>query len=477
MKYQTKLRTDEIIPNENICFPIGTILAVKNKYEKLDFSGVFSKHKKKGININSLIQALLSYKLTENLSISKASEWINRGEVLETFNLKTFEERALFRTLETIGMNREEIISDIQDRLFQIYNFEYTDINLDWTSLVLYGEKSKLGKYGYSRDHRPDKKQITVGISELAGPINVPIGITVNKGNLNDMKHFPDTYNQIKDRLKPGSLIIFDKGANSKKNIDLILVDKMKYLTSKKLNKSDDKRIKKFDKSKAELVDAEKGVYGIKFVKPSSIDYFYFSENLQKDQLKSRARKALQKLKEAKEIQKSIDNKKQLPKRFRINNVLIDVDYSYQTKLEELSDDEALKLLEKVIINGREGFFCIKSSENLTLQQALQTYRKKDSIEKIFNSLKNEIEIKPVRVWTDDSIYGALIIGFLAQLFISLTRYEIKELKTTSTKFIKNSLMNLTVTVNFGINRSKKYIYANFDPINRLILIQNVGIT
>ncbi len=477
MRYQTKLRTDEIIPNENICFPIGTILAVKNKYEKLDFSGVFSKHKKKGIDINSLIQALLSYKLTENLSISKASEWINRGEVLETFNLKTFEERALFRTLETIGKNREEIISDIQDRLFQIYNFEHTDINLDWTSLVLYGEKSKLGKYGYSRDHRPDKKQITVGISELAGPINIPIGITVNKGNLNDMKHFPDTYNQIKDRLKPGSLITFDKGANSKKNIDLILADKMKYLTSKKLNKSDDKRIKKFDKSKAELVDAEKGIYGIKFVKPSSTDYFYFSENLQKDQLKSRARKALQKLKEAKEIQKSIDNKKQLPKRFRINNVLIDVDYSYQTKLEELSDDEALKLLEKVIINGREGFFCIKSSEDLTLQQALQTYRKKDSIEKIFNSLKNEIEIKPVRVWTDDSIYGALIIGFLAQLFISLTRYEIKELKTTSTKFIKNSLMNLTVTVNFRINKPKKYIYANFDPINRLILIQNVGIT
>ena len=36
--------------------------------------------------------------------------------------------------------------------------------------------------------------------------------------------------------------------------------------------------------------------------------------------------------------------------------------------------------------------------------------------------------------------------------------------------------MNLTVTVNFIINRSKKYIYANFDPINKLILMQNQGI-
>jgi transposase len=477
MTYQTKLRTDEIIPNENICFPIGTIIAVKNKYEKLDFSGVFEKYKKKGRDINSLIQALLSYKLTDNLSISKGSEWINRSEVLETFDLKKFEERTLFRTLETIGQNREEIISDIQDRLFQTYNFEHTDVNLDWTSLVLYGDKSKLGKHGYSRDHRPDKKQITVGISELAGPINIPVGITINKGNLNDMKHFPETYNQVKDRLKPGSLIIFDKGANSTKNIELILASKMKYLTSKKLNKSDDKRIKKFDKSKAELIDSEKGVYGIKFVKPNSIDYFYFSENLQKDQLKSRGRKALRKLKEAKDIQKSIDNNKKLPMKFRINNVLIDVSYSYQTKLMELSEEEALKLVETVIINGREGFFCIKSSQDLTLQEALQTYRKKDSIEKIFNSMKNEIEIKPVRVWTDDSIYGALIIGFLAQLFISLMRYEIKELKTTSTKFIINSLMNLTVTVNIRINKAKMYIYANFDPINKLILHQNQGLT
>ena len=119
-----------------------------------------------------------------------------------------------------------------------------------------------MGKYGYSRDHRPDKKQITVGISELAGPINVPIGITVNKGNLNDMKHFNDTYQQVKDRLKPGSRITFDKGAHSKKNIDLILADKMKYLTSKKLNKSDDKRIKKFDKSKAELLMLKKEFTG-----------------------------------------------------------------------------------------------------------------------------------------------------------------------------------------------------------------------
>ena len=266
MTIQTKLRTNEIIPNSNICFPIGTILAVKKQYGKLGFSRVFSKHKQKGRDINSLLMALVSYKLTDNFSIHKASDWINRNEVLDTFGLEQFDQRTLYRLLETIGQNKEEIIADIQDRLFENFDFEHTNINMDWTSVVLFGDKSPLGKHGYSRDHRPDKKQITIGISELAEPINVPIGITVKEGNVPDVTHFADTYQQINDKLKKGSRIVFDKGANSKDNIKLILTDKMKYLTSKKLNTSDDKRIKAFDKSKAELIDSEKGIYSIKLV-------------------------------------------------------------------------------------------------------------------------------------------------------------------------------------------------------------------
>jgi len=181
MQKQTQLRTEHISPNKNISFPIGTILSVQEYYNKLGFSRVFGACKKKGRDINALINAILSYKLTENLSICKAAQWINRPEVLDVFNLEEFEERTLFRVLETIGRNMLEIIAGIQDCIFGLYDFEHTDINMDWTSFVLYGEKCILGKHGYSRDHRPDKKQITVGITELAAPINVPVGLTVRE--------------------------------------------------------------------------------------------------------------------------------------------------------------------------------------------------------------------------------------------------------------------------------------------------------
>jgi transposase len=473
MNKNTKLRAFPTIPNKNICLPIGTTLIAQYFFEKLNFYDIFGKYKSKGHDINSLLIGLLGYKLTENFSIKEASNWMNQDEVLGILNLKSFNQRVLYRTLETIGSNKEEILCDILNCLFSEYDFEHTDINLDWTSIVLHGTKCKLGKHGYSRDHRPDKLQITVGVSELADPINIPIGITVNKGNVLDLQHFPDTYNQVKNKLKKGSLIVFDKGANTKDNIELIEGDELKYLTAMKLNESHDKIIAAFDKDdkdNVKIVDSRKGIYGIKIVKPSSIKYFYFSELLQKRQLESKARAVMRKLEEAKEIQKAITNKKDLPKKFRVNNELIEINYSFTTKLEEMSEEEAIEFLKSTLITGREGFFCLKSNKNLTLKKALKVYRKKDSIEKIFDSLKNGIQIKPLRVWSEDSIYGAIILGFIAQLFISLMRYEFEEVKHRSTKFIKKSLSNLTLTVNFLKNGVKQYIFANFDKINSLIV-------
>jgi len=134
-----KPRTNEIVPNQNISFPIGTIHAVTKLYQVLNFREIFGKFKKNGIDINKLLQALTSYKLADNFSIKRAHEWINQNEVLEIFDLQPFGERTLYRTLETIGENREEIISDIQEILFERYEFEHTDINMDWTSIVLHG--------------------------------------------------------------------------------------------------------------------------------------------------------------------------------------------------------------------------------------------------------------------------------------------------------------------------------------------------
>lgn len=477
MTKQTNLRPSELESNNNISFPIGTAIAVKKYSQKLGFEQILSRYKKRGVDIVHLIEALITYRLTENGSICRASEWINWPDVLEQFNLGAFEERTLFRALEVVGDNYEEIILLLQKSIFSQYEFPHTDVNMDWTSFVLWGTKAELGKYGYSRGHRPDKKQITVGISQLSAPMNIPVGLTVQSGNVNDQTHFKSTFLQVCSMLKENSRIVFDKGGQSKDNLDLVLAHKMKYLSAKKLNLSDDKRIKTFVKSVDNCVDPEKGVYGEIIEYPSRTDYFFFSEQLQRDQIEAKLRMAEKKLAEAKEIQQALNKGKSLPKRFMLNNPLVKITYTYQTMLSELTEDQAKKLVQAAAITGREGFFCLVSSEKLTLAQALEIYRMKDAIEKVFQSLKNDINIKPLRVWTTKSLCGAILIGFLAQLIISLMRYDYVPLRQIAPKFIKISLMNLTVTIERAKAIAKRRIFSNFEAINSLICCQNQAIT
>lgn len=471
-----KQRTNLVNTNDNISFSVGTALAVQKYAEKLEFKRIFSKFKQRGVALDKIINAIISYKLTENLSLTRGADWINRPDVLNEFELESFEQRTLFRAIETIGANYQEVILDLQDILFSQYDFHHTDVNMDWSSLILWGDKAQLGKYGYSRDHRPDKKQITFGITELRKPINIPIGLTIAKGNVNDLKHFQTTFDQVRSSLRKESRIIFDKGGNSKDNINAVLAAKMQFLTAKKLNKSDDKLIASFDKSNATCINEKEGIYGIKQAFPARTNYFFFSEKLQHENIATSLRKAERQLKEAKEIQSAVVKGK-IPKRFTVNNVLVNVTIEYQTKLQDLSELQAFELVKNASITGREGFFCLTSSENLTLEEALTLYREKDSVEKIMHSLKNEINIKPLRVWSDNSIYGALLVGYLAHLIISLIRYDEPQLKTFSTKFIKISLMNLTVTIEKVNLMKKRRIYSNFDWINKLICMKNARIT
>jgi transposase len=445
--------------------------------ERLGLNEILGPLKTKGIDIDALVRGMIADQLGENFSILKASEWINRPEILEHYGIGSFNEKTLYRTVETIGQNREKIIFSLQDRVLKLLGAPCTDILLDWTSIGIFGDMAKLAKYGYSRDHQPDERQLTLGVAQLAPPLDIPIGFTVEAGNINDQTHMWNTYGQVRHLLQEGSLVVFDRGANDKKNLDRIGLDKNDYLTAKKLNASDDKIYQSFSKDSWECIDASAGIYALKKTFPSRINYYFFSEKLMKEHMRSRSRKAERLYAEARSIQNSLDKKKNLPKRFCIDNPLVDVRYDYQTKLVGMTEEEAKRLLLDDVIDGREGCFCLTSSRDMPASEALRIYRSKDAIEKLFHSLKSEIEIKPVRVWTDDAVYGVLLIGFIAQLMISLTRHFVKPAKRMSTKFIIASLNYLTLTVVSMENGMKRKFYSNFDKVNKAILAEYLAET
>jgi len=481
MKITTVNETYTITPTEHKSVSIGPSLFVRKMFNHLDLSSLFTPLKKRGIDISALVEANIAYKTTENFSMKCAHAWIMQPAMRQFYNLKEFNERTQYRLLDTLGENFDVLIKGIQQRIFSRYSFDITDINLDWTSICLHGTASPLGKYGYSRDHRPDKLQLTLGITELTKPNNIPIGVTVKAGNVNDMTHFKSTFLQSQKCLKKGSLIIFDKGADSISNLDTIEALGHDYLTAKKFNKSDDKILDTFWKNNPILLNSEEKrpnhrIFALVRQKRSSTTYYYFSEHLEQQNLDAVSRKAYRKFTEAETFQNCAENGRKIPKKYRLSNPLVKITYTVQTLLKEMDEEEAISFLKKELRTGREGFFALTSSRKLTAKEALKRYREKDSIEKIFHSLKNEIEIKPLRVWTENCIRGAILIGFLAQLFVSLARFEITRAKHMATKFILKSLEKLTLTVMQLKNGTLRAIYSNFDALNLELLGLKAGV-
>lgn len=477
MRIQSRLRTTQLTPNDNKSFSIGTPLMVDDWYERLGLNDIVGRYKSKGIDLDALVRGMLAYKLGDNFSVLRAGEWMNSPAVLEHYGLKRFNSKALYRTIELLGQNRERIILELQDRVLQLCDLPSTDIVMDWTSLVYFGDEPNLAKYGYSRDHQPGERQITLGVAQLAPPWNIPLAMTVEAGNINDSNHFRRTYQQVRRILLEHSLVIFDKGANDKRNLTSIELDHNDYLTSKKLNTCDDKVFQTFDENAWETIDEAEGVYALKHTFPSRVNYYFFSRKLKDDHEVSLRRLAERKLEEAKSIQHSLDGGKGLPKRFCLRNPLVDVRYDYQTKLVQMNEEAALRFLIEELRNGREGCFCLTSSRDMPAVVALERYRAKDAVEKMFHSLKGEIEVRPIRVWSEDAVYGVLLLGFIAQLMICLTRLTVEPARSVATKFITSSLNNLTVTVVLTEDGQKRRFYSNFDPLNQAILGELMGKT
>ncbi len=63
-----------------------------------------------------------------------------------------------------------------------------------------------------------------------------------------------------------------------------------------------------------------------------------------------------------------------------------------------------------------------------------------------------------------------LLLCFLVQAIVSMVRYEIPESRNSSTKFITDSLQNLTVTYVYDRKQAVRRIYSNFEALNSHIL-------
>jgi transposase len=398
------------------------------------------------------MKILLNNRLTYATSIHQILPTISE-ETCTLLGAEDASERSLYRTVEKMGALAPLIVERYQD-FVKRNNFVDKDQNIDWSSTFFEGKKAEIGAFGYSRDHRPDKRQVTFGIA--TGINGVPTALTIQNGNVLDKKHFAETYNVVKRILQEGSLLIFDCGANTIANKAQIVKDRFEYLTLKP------KKVGVYRKYIAMFKSAEKSEISIcgntyvaaKVKENDEFQYIYFSKTLLETQILAKNRKF--------ERQKETGNK--LAKKAGKHEVV--EKYPCEKGWVELYPElqTVLGCMENPYINGVEGFFILESTVNASPEEMLKIYKQRDAAEKLVRNMKEGIELRPIRHWSKYAIIGAILIAFLTESLISLTQISCKNPLVKNVKLLKKFLTNLTATFVYPSGRFRFIIVSNISP-------------
>lgn len=423
---------------ENVNFPIGNIALI----DKIDkqfgfFDFLFNRIGGRAKNFTEIAKALIYNKLTHSVSVNQMLN-VYPSETFEYLGLKKkCSERALYRTVERIG-KKAAFVLDRHQTFLKRNGLVSNEQLVDFSSTYFEGIKSGLGSLGYSRDNEPGKKQLTFGIS--IGSNAIPTALTIQKGNVQDKRHFKRTFNFVKRVLVKGSLLIFDCGASTKENKNMILKNGYNYLTLKaKKRKSYSQYVRIFNQGRgnATPVEINERVYEcVKLAEEKEAKYIFFSEKLRMLQLKKKERKFQKEL-------KSNEGKLNKVKKRRHLGCLITREGNIVLK----GNLQKTFALINPYVTGLEGYFILESSVDADPEEVLMLYKDRDKAEKFIRDLKEGLELRPIRHWSDLAVIGYLFIAFLANFLIDLTLLLSPNPRLKNVKLLKKYLNNLTLTV------------------------------
>ena len=103
----------------------------------------------------------------------------------------------LYGVLDRLLQHREELFKHLQNRWQDLFGVKLDVLLYDLTSTYFEGQAEEINKarYGYSRDHRPDCKQVVLAL--VVTPEGFPVGYEVMNGNTLDKETLPEFIKRI----------------------------------------------------------------------------------------------------------------------------------------------------------------------------------------------------------------------------------------------------------------------------------------
>jgi transposase len=151
-----------------------------------------------------------------------AEDWFRRTALDDLLGLpeaKVNDDR-LYRALDRLMPHKDALEQHLKERLGTLFKLEYDLLLYDVTSTYFEGQANRntLAAHGYSRDHRPDCKQVCIGL--VVSREGYPLGYEVFAGNRADVTTLREIVERMEQRYgREGRIWAVDRGMISAANL------------------------------------------------------------------------------------------------------------------------------------------------------------------------------------------------------------------------------------------------------------------
>ncbi|MDO9533740.1 MAG: transposase [Bacillota bacterium] len=294
----------------------------------------------------------------------------------------------------------------------------------DITSVSSYGELNEFVKYGYNRD---GEKLRQINLALLFGQESLlPIYYNRLPGNITDVTTLHNTLKTFSYLNLSKLHLVMDRGFYSQKNVDELLKAREKFTIAVPSRKwvqqiIDEIRVtiqdpEGYRKMDGEILYVHTKLYSWGKERRRCYVHLYYNAHAAAAAADGFTEELLTYKEELESGQIFSDHEDAYKAFFTIKETPV-------RGRKVLFNNEAIQQYR----NRYAGFYVLLTNDIKDPVEALRVYRNKDAVEKCFDDLKNQLDMKRLRIHSSASMDGRLFVQFIALIFMGALRKKMRD--------------------------------------------------
>jgi len=429
----------------------GDILVARHIWKELELDWLITghiKHTKVEIPVELVSFLMVANRLIDPLSKLAISRWYKKKVYLRELEKAHFLPHDFYRSMDFLEKMKEDIERFLYNKLCDLFTLKLNLVFYDTTSSYFEGEGPSMAKHGKSRDHRPDKRQIVIGL--LVTDEGIPIAHEVFEGDEADKATVVKAIDDLKRRFKLKRVIfVADRGMVSQANLDYIKEQRYSYIvTLKKRHLNEAKEAIKataddLEEKRKDYEEKENENEGKSEKKEPLFSEYRLGDGprylvclnpeKKKDDEIYRVTRIEKGKRNLKKIKKSVETGRLKDREKILKKAALALDktnrkyfsysspkngsFSYFLIRETLQEEERL-----------DGIFIIKSTAyDLLPEELIRQYKNLAEVERAFKEIKDFLRIRPIRHYQDDRVKAHVFVCVLSYLLEKILEKKMRK--------------------------------------------------